>query len=100
MTFYETLKSLLDIPVIYHVFREQPTIPFIAYMGTGQNQFLADNKIYIKENTFRLEYYFNKKDYELEDKLENILSDNGFIYEKSSDIFIDSEDVYVIYYDI
>lgn len=105
MTLYEKLKSILDIPIIYLNFKsdenKEPIYPpFIAYMSTGQNSFLADNTIYTKENTYRLEYYFKRKNEELEDKLENMLLSLGYIYTKSEDVYINEEDVTVIYYDI
>lgn len=104
VTLYETLKSKLEIPIIYLNFKSdeknvvQP--PFIAYTGIGQDKFLCDNTIYVKRNSYRLEYYFTTKDEELENKLEDFLLELGFIYTKSGDISISDENVSVIYYDI
>ena len=74
--------------------------PFIIYMGAGQDTFQADDKHYWKENSYRIEYYFANKDEEKESAIEEALSKAGYIYEKSEDVYIDSEDVFVIYYTI
>ncbi|MFM1525268.1 MULTISPECIES: hypothetical protein [Helcococcus] len=100
MTLYEILNKDLDIPLTYKRIKDPINPPFIAYIGIGQARMFADDTVYVKENRYRLEYYFTKKDEELEDKLENTLLANGYIYSKSEDIFIESENVFIIYYEI
>ena len=47
-----------------------------------------------------MEYYFTKKDEVAEDALEEALLAGGFLYEKSADVFDESESVWVIYYSV
>ena len=72
----------------------------MAYLGNGQYNYKADNTYYYTENQYQLEYYFTEKDEAEEAKIEEVLLDNGFRYEKSGDVYIESEGVFVIYYQI
>ena len=106
MTLYQILTDEhtgLDIPVAYSHFtdRNAPTAPpYLVYIGDGQETFEADNTYYWSENNYQLEYYFTKKDEAEEAAIEKILLDNGFLYQKSEDVYIESEGVFVIYYNI
>ena len=102
-TLYETLTDEdngLGIPVAYGRFKEQTALPHIVYMGDGQDTFGADNTFYYKENNYRIEYYFKNKDETIEAAIETLLLENGLQYSKSEDIYIPSEDVFEIYYQI
>lgn len=103
MTLFQILQTT-SIPCVYSHFRDDDNQkkpkdpPYIAYVGSGQDTFKADNTIYHKKNSYRVEYYFSTKDETKEDAIETALLTNGYIYEKSDDIFIQSEGVFVIYY--
>lgn len=100
MTFQQVLEST-GIPCVYGRFRkgEQPIAPpYIAYTGNGQNNFEADNAYYYSENSYQVEYYFTKKDETKEAAIERVLLENGYLYDKSEDTFIEDEGVYLIYY--
>lgn len=106
VTLYEILtdeQTGLGIPVVYsHFMGTNPpkTPPYVAYIGNGQNTFDADNSHYWAQNRYQIEYYFTKKDEAQETAIETVLTENGFLYEKSGDVWIESEGVFVIYYDI
>lgn len=93
----ETLNKT-GLPVAYSHFSKKQKLPYIVYLGFGQNEFYAENTIYWHENTYRLELYFWKKNEDVETMIENILIEDGFLFEKSEDAYIDSEGVFVIYY--
>ena len=97
MKIYEVLKGL-ELPVAYGLFREKVEPPFIVYMGEGQNQFKADDKRYHHYNTYRVEYYFKYKDESMEEDIEAAFDSAKYPFEKSEDIYLDEEDVFVIYY--
>ena len=97
MTIQDTLQ-LTGLAVAYSHFSKPKDPPYIVYIGSGQNTFKADNTFHWKENSYQIEYYFKKKNEQNEAAIEQALIDNGFLYEKSNDIYINSEDVYVIYY--
>ena len=88
------------IPVSYMKFNAKQKAPFIIYRGDGAKTFVADNKIYIHDNYYFMEYYFEEKDEEKEAQLEQLMIDNDIIWEKSADIFIPGENLYVIYYNL
>ena len=106
MTLFEILtndETGLNIPVVYSHFTDKNTPvepPYMAYLGAGQDTFDADDTHYWKRNRYQLEYYFTKKDEAAEAAIEELLLDNGFLYQKSEDVYIESEGVFVIYYNI
>lgn len=102
MTFFETIEKI-GLPCVYSHFeegREDAEIPYLAYHGNGQNTFGADGTWYWRENQYSLEYYFVEKDEEKEATIEQALLDGGFLYEKSDDVYIETEGMFVIYYTI
>lgn len=94
---YETLQST-NLPCAYSHFKTKQDPPYIVYIGNGQETFEADNTHYWKTNSYQVEYYFTEKNEQNEAVIEEALLDNGYLYEKSEDIFIESEGVFVIYY--
>ena len=109
MTLYELLKSeqsVLNMPVAYSHFKSEPESrekvkpPYLVYIGSGQDNFKADNTFYWSSNRYQLEYYFAKKDEETERKIERVLLENGYLYEKSEDVYIEDQGVFLIYYSI
>lgn len=99
MTIYQCL-SQLKIPVRYSHFEEPVAPPFLVYLGDGQSNFEADNDYYYSRNAYQVEFYFKDKDETMEAEIERTLLDDGWKYQKSSDTFIDSEGVFVIYYSV
>lgn len=97
MSIYQTLQST-GLPCAYSHFKKSQTPPYIVYIGNGQDTFQADNTHYWKENSYQVEYYFTTKNESNEAAIENALLGSGFLYEKSEDIYIEDEDVFVIYY--
>lgn len=92
----ETLLKT-NLPVQYRV-HEPIEPPYLVYYGNGQNNLEADNTLYWRENTYTVEYYFTQKDEEQEESIEDILLADGFLFSKSEDIYLESEEMSVIYY--
>ena len=97
MTIFQILQST-GLPCAYSHFKKKQSPPYIVYIGNGQNTFQADDTHYWKQNTYQVEYYFTTKNEQNEEAIETALLDNGFLYEKSEDIYIEGEEVFVIYY--
>ena len=97
MTIYQTLQST-GLPCAYSHFKTDQTPPYIVYIGNGQDVLNADNTHYWRRNTYQVEYYFTTKNESNETDIEDALLENGFIYEKSEDIYIEDQGVFVIYY--
>ena len=105
-TLYEILsdeETGVGIPVVYSHFTDKgspDSPPYLAYLGNGQNTFKADDTFYYTVNNYQLEYYFTEKNEAEEAKIEKVLRDHGFRYQKSEDVFIEEEGIFVIYYQI
>ena len=97
MTIFQVLQST-GLPCAYSHFKKKQSPPYIVYIGNGQDTFQADDTHYWKQNTYQVEYYFTTKNEQNEEAIETALLDNGFLYEKSEDIYIEEEEVFVIYY--
>ena len=97
MTIFQTLQST-GLPCAYSHFKTSQTPPYIVYSGNGQDVFEADNTHYWRNNRYQVEYYFTTKNESNEAAIENALLGNGYLYDKSEDIFIEEEGVFVIYY--
>lgn len=96
------IENSLKIPVSYGVTVGQVKPPYIVYKGNGQEHFGADDTYYTRENGYEIEYYFtaSTKSEETEKAIEDALLAGGWRYDKSEDVYISSENVFVIYYDI
>ena len=106
MTLFEILSDPTTgagIPCAYSHFRgddvpEAP--PYLVYIGAGQDTFEADNSYYWARNRYQIEYYFTEKNEEQEAAIEELLLNNGYLYTKSDDTYIEDQGVFVIYYDV
>ena len=90
----------LGVPAAYGRFTTKQDPPFAIYLGEGQQHFFGDNTIISKVNDYTIEYYFTEKDADKEDALESKLLESDFIYEKSEDVYIEDDDIFVIYYTV
>lgn len=99
----QNIQSILlttGLPVAYSHFQTSQTPPYIVWTGSGQNTFGADNTWYHRQNTYQIEYYFTKKNEANEAAIEDALLNAGMQYVKSADLFIEDQNVYLIYYDV
>ena len=97
MSIYQTLQGT-GLPCAYSHFRTAQDPPYIVYIGNGQDTFEADNTHYWKRNAYQVEYYFTTKNEQNEASIEEALLTAGYLYEKSEDVYIEDQNVFVIYY--
>ena len=97
MSIYSTLQST-GLPCAYSHFKTDQTPPYIVYVGNGQDNLDADNTHYWRNNRYQVEYYFTEKNESNEASIEDALLDAGFLYEKSEDIYLEDQNVFLIYY--
>ena len=97
MSIYQTLQST-GLPCAYSHFKTDQTPPYIVYIGNGQNVMEADNTHYWRRNQYQVEYYFTQKNEQKEYEIEQTLLDNGWLFDKSEDIYLEEDDVFLIYY--
>ena len=99
MSIYQTLQGT-GLPCAYSHFKTNQSPPYIVYIGNGQDNLDADNTHYWRNNRYQVEYYFTAKNETNEASIENALLGAGYNYTKSEDVYIQEEDVFVIYYQI
>ena len=85
--------------VAYRSFREgaAPALPFICYLDTSTDNFIADNEVYAVIYGVDVELYTQYKDQQSEALVEACLNDLGIVWQKY-DEYIDSESMYDIVY--
>lgn len=98
-TIFNILKTL-GLPVVYGKHTAKVKTPYLLLSGAGQFVAAADDTYYYTRNLWTVEYYFTKKDPALEARIEKLLLDNGYEYDKSEDIYLDDQDVFLLYYNI
>lgn len=94
------LKKLLEktkLKVAYHHFLNPVEPPLIVFCREDDDNLSADDKVYFKSKNYRVELYTKEKNPTLEETLENIFDDANIFYE-ASEVWIDSEKVYMIIY--
>lgn len=99
MTFQE-LKTRCDtqgIPYAYGVFKKPVEPPHLVAFETSSENFIADNKVYCKIKTIKMDYTFLNKDIEEQNKIEDtILGD--IPWEKTDEIYLQNEDCWQVSY--
>lgn len=99
MTYAEvnTMIASLNVKYAYYQFREGTAVPppFICFFFTADNDFIADNANYHKIRSLQLELYTDQKDFQLEDTIEAVLTQNGLVYSKEES-YIDTEKMMMV----
>lgn len=99
---YDGITNMLKeagLPLAYDHFAEgeSPEPPFLIFLFPDSDNMFADNSVYFKISQLNMELYTDKKDPELEEKLEDILTAHEIPWEKS-EVWIDSEKMYEVLY--
>lgn len=101
MTYREftSIVRSFNLPFTYDSFPNNiaPNPPYIVFNYPNRNDFGADNINYAKVEVINLELYTQNKDFELEDRIETTLTQNGFYFEKN-ETYIRQENLYQISY--
>ncbi len=85
----------------YHHFAEgeSPDPPFLVFLYPNADNFAADGIVYFSVNVLHIELYTNKKDPDLEEQVETVLTEYGIYYNKS-EVWIESECLYEVLYEM
>lgn len=99
MTITELNQALktIGLPVAYHHFAKPPEPPYLVYLFSTSDDFMADNQNYVEISNFQIELYNTKKDSATEKKVEDKLKELELSYTKT-EIFIESEGLYQVLY--
>lgn len=76
-----------------------PELPFICYLCTQTDNFVADNKVHAVLQSVDIELYSKSKDIASESKIETALNNNGIVWDKYEE-YLSDEDVNEIIYTI
>lgn len=100
---YEEIATMIEsigLPYAYYQFPEgtgqEP--PFVVFFYSNIDDLYADDINYQRIVTLNIELYTREKDFESEDTVEGILTDNELTYYKEEN-YIESEKMYQIAYE-
>lgn len=101
MTQTELYQELLEIglPLSYYDFDEEVEMPYLVYLFSYSNDFMADNHNYKSIDNFQVELYTDKKDLANEKKVEDKLKELRLPYMKL-ETKIEEEMMYQVSYTI
>lgn len=97
MSIMTALQST-GLPCAFSHFKVPVEPPFLVYIQSGQNQMAADDTRHWHRNTYQVEYYFKTKNPAAEETIEKALLDAGYQFTRSEDIYLEDEDVFMVYY--
>lgn len=92
----EKMLEDVGLPYRYHHFTQKEmqsmSLPFIVWNVPNSDNFFADGKVYKKIKELDIELYTEKKDWELEDRLEEILTKYGFAWQQTASDWLPDPD--------
>lgn len=81
----------------YGQFKRVTEPPHLVAIANGTDNFMADNKVYLKNIPIQLDYTYLTKDLDMENKIENeILGD--IAWNKTDETYLTDEEVWQVSY--
>lgn len=81
----------------YGRFKRATEPPHLVAIATGTDNFMADDKVYLKNTPIQLDYTYLTKDIDMQNKIENeILGD--IAWNKSDETYLTDEEVWQVSY--
>ena len=101
MTQNEIVEKLeeTNLPLAYDHFAEgdSPDPPFLVFLFPSSDNFSADGQVYQKIDVLHVELYTDRKQPDVEAKVEAVLDRHGFFYNKT-ETWIPEERLYEVLY--
>ena len=99
---YEEVMAMADetgLPNAYDHFSEgeSPDPPFLVFLFPRSANFMADGKVYQKIDELHFELYTDRKQPDVEARVEAVLDAHGICYDKS-EVWISEEKLYEALY--
>lgn len=95
----QALVEQLGLPVAITSFFTEPELPVVVILPIGTESSGSDFKAELRRDSYQIELYTVQKDIALEEKLENILDENGIHYSKN-ETYINEEAMYQCAYQV
>lgn len=90
------------LPVTYKAFREGnvPSLPYLVYFESLPSITGADNQASYKIRAVTVELAFERKNEDLEERLEELWNEHKLFYNVQEENFIESERLFVKFYEV
>lgn len=101
---HDEVMAMVDeigVPYAYDHFAEgeSPDPPFICFLYPKDKEFSADNIVYHSFHELDIEVYTDRKDPELEQRVEAVLTAHEIFFHKS-EVWIEEEKLYEVLYEV
>lgn len=101
----QELATFLDgiFPTAYYDWSgssEIPKAPYLVYLLDKGNSFGADDKAYNRTDTYTVELYVDRYDYNSEKELETSFDETNLFYEKAGKTFVSELQLFLVIYKI
>lgn len=101
---YEEIAAMVQeigLPFAHHHFAEgeSPPPPFLLFLSPGEETFSADDVAYFSFKQLDVELYTDRKQPELEERVEEVLTRHEIYYTKTES-YIESERLYEVLYEM
>lgn len=101
MTYKEVSEmiSSIGLPYAYYQFPDNTELqpPFICFLFSDDNDFIADNTNYQLIRALTVELYTDNKDFALEQTVEDTLNGSGLVYSRN-ETYLDTEKMNMVTY--
>ena len=81
----------------YGQFKKPTEPPHLVAIATPTDNFMADNKVYLKDVPIQLDYTYLVKDLEMQNKIEDIIL-GDIPWNKTDETYLSDEDVWQVSY--
>lgn len=81
----------------YGAFKEEVEPPHLVAITVATNNFMADNKVYKKKTPIKLDYTYEDKDEEEQNKIEDKILSN-IAWDKTDETYLSDEKIWQVSY--
>lgn len=100
----EKMLKGMEVPFRYHHFTQKEMenipLPIMVWLVNGTDNFFADGRAYHKIKKLDIELYTEHKDWNLEEKLESILTQHGISWELKASEWLQTENMWESLYEM
>lgn len=89
------LLSETGLPVYYYEADENPSLPYIVYFTDNTAAWGADERNYLRKDSYIVEFYSANKNFENQKKIETALDKAGINY-SATETHIEEEKMYMV----